>query len=119
MPGLGLSGVPDPTHPSLTGGDDVDIRIMLARFEAKLDVALAQHGAKLEQHGQEISELRTRVGKMEDLPRATPEAILDHESRLRNVEKTPTVSPKQLGGVVLGVLAALGAVAPFLDRLYS
>lgn len=99
--------------------DDVEIRVMLARFEAKLDVALAQHGAKLEQHGQQIGEALTRISRIEDRPIATPEAILDHESRLRAVEKQPTVSPKQLGATVLAVLGALGALAPFLDRFYA
>lgn len=106
---------------ALTGpaANESDIRVMLARFEAKLDVALAQHGAKIEQHGQEIGELRSRVSRMEDLPRATPEGMLDHEQRLRQIEKTPVVSPRQLGVTVFGVLGAIGAVAPFLDRLYS
>lgn len=103
--------------PAETG--DVDLRIVMARVEAKIDVSIAQHGAKLEQHGQQIGELVARVERIEDRPVATPEAILDHEARIRTVERTPTVSPRQLGATVVAVLASLGALSPFLDRFYT
>lgn len=86
-------------------GDGTEIRVTLARFEAKLDVALAQHGAKIESHEKEITSLR--------------EADKEHSLRLLTLERTSSVTPKQLGATVLAVCASLGAMAPFIDRLYS
>jgi hypothetical protein len=109
----------NPTPPPVSGEADTEIRVMFARFEAKLDVAIAQHGAKLEQHSADIGQLRERVKHVEDLPRVSPETVTDHEARIRTVEKNPTVSPRQLGAAVFGVFGVIGALAPFLDRLYS
>ena len=93
-----------------------EVRVAFARMEAKLDVALAQHGAKLEQHGSEIGSLR------EDLK----EAIARHDAdnnvmdiRVRAVEATPTVTPRTLGAVVVGAAGVLGALYPLLDRIYN
>lgn len=95
------------------------IEVMFARLEAKLDVALAQHGAKIEQHGQEISELRTLYRKMEDRPIAQPEGLLDHEERIREIEKRPTVSPRQLWTTFATAAGLVIAFVPLLDRLYG
>lgn len=70
----------------------------LYRLEAKLDVALAQHGAKLESQGADIN---------------------DHEARLRVVEAKPTVSPKTLWTAITGAAGLLALLAPFLERLYA
>jgi ferric-dicitrate binding protein FerR (iron transport regulator) len=87
-----------------------DLRIDIARLEAKLDVALAQHGATLDEHTRAITELQASVRRIQDRPIATPDAIIDHEHRLRAVEARPTVTPKAVWTAV-GVLAAVVATA--------
>lgn len=93
--------------------------VTLARLEAKVDVALAQHGAKIEQHGSEIGELRQRVARVEDRPIASVDGVIDHEHRLRVVEQRPTVSPRQLGAALATGLGLLLAAVPFVDRIYQ
>lgn len=84
---------------------DSTVPVMFARLEAKLDVALAQHGAKLDKHDED---LRTVNGRVDD-----------HENRIRTGEARTVVTPKMLLGV-LGTLAALVAMlTPFLDKLYG
>ena len=85
--------------------NDSEIRVSFARMEAKLDVALAQHGAKLEQHGSDITILR-EDGKERDI-------------RLLNLERTPTVTPRALAGTAFAIIAAVGTITPLLDRLYN
>jgi hypothetical protein len=79
-------------------GPDTAVQVVLARLEGKVDVALAQHGAKLDSHAAEI---------------------LDHETRLRAVEQKPTVSPATLWTVVLGAGGLLATAAPLVERIYS
>jgi hypothetical protein len=93
-----------------------EVQIAFARMEAKLDVALAQHGAKLEQHGAAIETLREEH-KDNVIKHDVDVSKLD--VRIRTIENTPTVSPKALGAVVVGGAGVLGALFPFLDRLYS
>jgi len=109
------------TTPASFGDRNVgtEIQVMFARLEAKLDVALAQHGAKIEQHGQEISELRTLLRKMEDRPVAQPEGLLDHEQRLRVMEGRPFVSPRQLWATFASAAGIAIATMPLIDRIYS
>jgi hypothetical protein len=82
-----------------------EVNLAFARMEAKLDVALALHGAKLEQHTSDIASLDDDINAL--------------DVRLRTVESTPTVSPRTLGAVVIGGAGVLGALFPFLDKLYS
>lgn len=91
--------------PEIQPLDETDVRVALARMEGKLDVALATHAGRLDNHGEKIA--------------ANERELADQDKRIRALEILPTVSPKQLGAAVLGVIAALGAVAPFLDQLYS
>ena len=99
-----------------TSGDAADIRVTLARFEAKLDVALAHHSAKIEEHTRDIADLREErkaaIAKLE----ARDDA---QEVRLREIEKVPTVTPRQLAGAAVGVVGVIGVLAPFAERLYS
>ena len=87
------------TVPGPRSGPDTDsVPVMLARLEGKVDVALAQQGAKLDGHAAEIA---------------------DHESRLRAVEAKPTVSPRTLWTVIGSVIAAFATISPLLERLYA
>lgn len=74
--------------PSLT--DNMDLRILLARFETKLDLVLGQHENKL----------------------------TDHEARLRLVEDRKTVTPMGLLASSATMVALLGGTFTILDRLY-
>lgn len=96
-----------------------DVRIWFARLEAKLDVALAQHGAKIEEHGRQIGELQAHVSRLDDRPVATVEGLLDHEQRIRELAARPYVAPRHLWAALGASAAAIAAVSPFLDRLYT
>jgi hypothetical protein len=66
------------------------------RLEAKVDVALAQHGARLDNHTADLA---------------------DHEARLREVEQRKTVSPWQLWLAVTGGVGTLAALAGLVSTL--
>lgn len=72
--------------------------IAVTRLEAKLDVALAQHGAKLETHDAKLE---------------------DHEKRLRVQEARPSVSPRVLWTTISGALGLILASTPFIDRIMN
>lgn len=95
------------------------VPVWAVRLEAKLDVALAQHGAKLDEHSRDLTQLDNRVSDLEDAPKATPEAMLDHEQRIRGLEQRPVVSPKALMGILGGLAAAVAAATPYLQQLYT
>lgn len=82
-----------------------DVRVWFARLEAKLDVALATHGARLEQHGRDISQLCHDVE--------------GHDSRLRELETRPVVSPKAVWTAIGTLAACVAVLLPVLDRLYN
>lgn len=71
--------------------DALEVRVMLARFETKLDIVLGQHEVTLK----------------------------DHESRLRVVEDRKTVSPTALLASSATVIALIGGVFTILDRVYG
>jgi len=71
--------------------DATEVRIMLARFETKLDLVLGQHGATLK----------------------------DHEVRLRSVEDRKTVSPSQLLASCATAVALMGGTFTILDRVIA
>lgn len=73
------------------GQDATEIRVLLARFETKLDIVLGQHDTRLN----------------------------DHETRLRTVEERKTVSPSALLASSATVVALVGGTLTFLDRLYG
>lgn len=93
--------------------------VTLARLEAKVDVALAQHGAKIEQHGSELGELRQRVSRVEDRPIASVEGVIDHEHRLRVVEQRDTVTVRQLLAGLAATAGLCAALAPVVARLLA
>jgi type II secretory pathway component PulL len=66
------------------------------RLEAKVDVALAQHGARLDNHSADLA---------------------DHEQRLREVEQRKTVSPWQLWLAVSGGVATFATLVAVLTNL--
>lgn len=77
-----------------TPGSEVAVLVALARLEGKLDTALAQHGARLDEH-------------------AT--AVTDHELRLRTLEATSTVSPRQLWITLASAVAVFVSLSPLLS----
>lgn len=66
------------------------------RLEAKVDVALTQHAARLDTHAAEIA---------------------DHEARLREVESRRTVSPAGLWAAVLGGVSGAAALVGVITNL--
>lgn len=84
--------------PTDTTAPDPAVSYALARVEAKIDVVLAQHEAKIEQHD---------------------EGLQDHEGRLRILERTPSVSPRTLWATVSSGVIVMAAIGPILARLYS
>lgn len=90
----------DPITPDLDALADGDERttliLWLARLEAKVDVALAQHGAAIE-----------------ELKRADA----DKETRIRFLEQLPRLSAKALWAAVATAAGLLLAGVPVLDRL--
>ena len=85
-----LNVTTNPVNPDGTT-DSTEVRIMLARFETKLDLVLGQH-----EH-----------------------TIADHEARLRAVEERKSVSPAQLLASSATVVALLGGTFTVLDRVYK
>ena len=73
------------------GADATEFRVMLARFETKLDLVLGQHDHRLN----------------------------DHESRVRSLEERKTVSPAQLLATSASVVALMGGTFTVLDRLFA
>lgn len=72
-----------------------DLLIAFTRMEAKVDIALAQHGAKLDEIAKDV---------------------IDHETRVRVIEGRSTVTPTGLWTTVLGALTAFGVLATLYDR---
>lgn len=86
-----LSGSPTPPHPPAdVATDSTEIRVLLARFETKLDLVIGQHG----------------------------ETLKDHEARIRTVEERKTVSPAGLAAALVTGMTVLGGLVAFFDRLY-
>lgn len=71
--------------------DQMDLRILLARFETKLDLVLGQHDSRL----------------------------IDHEARVRTLEDRKTVTPMGLLASSATVVALMGGTFTILDRVYS
>jgi hypothetical protein len=70
--------------------------LAVARVEAKIDVVLAQHETKIAAHGDDLA---------------------DHETRLRDLERRSTVSPRTLWTTVSGAAVLLVSLSPVLTRL--
>jgi hypothetical protein len=102
-----------------------DVRVMFARLEAKLDVAITQHTEKLERHGSEIADLRAIVRKIDERPVAHPEGVLDHETRLRHIENErlpaiegrPVVTPRAMWTAVATLTAVVGTLTAIVSLL--
>lgn len=82
-------------HSQQDSPQEPQILMALTRMEAKVDVALAQHGAK-------IDGLTTETQ--------------DHEVRLRAIEARRTITPAELWAVVLGALGAFVAISTLYER---
>ncbi|WP_050053376.1 hypothetical protein [Pseudarthrobacter siccitolerans] len=90
--------MPPTTDPTTPTKAETDLLIAFTRLEGKVDVALAQHGADLALHGREIK---------------------DHETRLRVLENTPTVSPRTLWTVVASAAGLVLAAVPIIERILA
>jgi hypothetical protein len=75
--------------PEVPSNDSTALLVGMTRLEAKVDVVLAQHGAKIDAHASDLQ---------------------DHEERLRVLEARPTVSPRVLWTTVASIITALAAV---------
>lgn len=73
--------------------DAAAVLVALTRLEAKIDVALARQAASIDKHADQLA---------------------DHETRLRELEATPTVSPRTLWTTVASIIAAAAALYNFL-----
>lgn len=101
------------TAPSPYGGEapppavdgTASLLIMMARLEGKVDVALAQQGAKTDEHGRRLDALETQRDA--------------DDARLRAVEQKATVTPRAMLAALAAFAAIVAALTPFLDRLYS
>ncbi|WGH21371.1 membrane protein [Arthrobacter phage Emotion] len=81
------------------GGDNTAALLVgLTRLEAKVDVALAQHGADIQNH---------------------KSAINDHEARIRVLEAKPSVSPRVLWTTVTSGVMLVLAAGPIIARLFG
>lgn len=101
-----------------TAASSLELAVIAARLEAKLDVALAQHGAKLEHHGMEIGQLRGDLQLLAARRVADPDDVVDHEQRIRRIELRPVLTGRQLAGALTVGAAVLTALSPLVDRLF-
>lgn len=87
-----------PELPLPASNTEAALLIAFTRMEAKVDVALAQHGADIKAQGTQV---------------------VDHEARIRKLELTPTVSPRVLWTSVVSGAGIVLAALPLLQQLYS
>ena len=99
-----------------SSGGDAEVRVALARFEAKLDVALAQHSARLDQHERELRDLRDARKEAVTKLEAEDEK---QDARISVLERTPTVTPKALWAAFASAVGVLAALSPLLSRIYG
>lgn len=72
--------------------------MVVMRLETKVDVALAQHGADIQNQGRDIQ---------------------DHEDRIRKLELKPTVSPGVLWTTVASAAGLFLAATPILQKILA
>ena len=77
---------------------DPTLLVAFTRMEAKVDVALAQHGA----------DIRVAIAQG-----------ADHETRIRAIELTPTVSPRVLWASVVSGAGLVLAALPLVQTIYK
>ncbi|MFI7069541.1 hypothetical protein [Micromonospora sediminicola] len=108
------------TMPDPTGlPPEVAVQVWTARIEAKLDVALAQHGAKLDEHGRRLDESDKRLRAVEDRACVDPADVIDHEARLRVQEQRPYVTPASVWKAAGTIGALVGLALTVADKLYN
>ena len=79
-----------------TDPGDALVPVWAVRLEAKVDVILAQHEARIDNHAAELD---------------------DHERRIREVEQRKTVSPAALWGAVVGGVGAAAALVGMIAQV--
>jgi len=77
---------------------DAAVLVALTRMEAKVDIALAQHGAEIKTQGQTVE---------------------DHEARIRVLESRSTVSPRTLWTVVAGGAGLAISAISLIQNLFN
>lgn len=87
--------------------NDSSLLLAFTRLEGKVDVALSQHGGRLDT----VDKLLTQHIA------ATAATRTDHEARIRNLEATPTVSPKGLWTAIVSAIAAGGGLFGLINAL--
>lgn len=105
---------------------DAAVLVALTRMEAKVDIALAQHGAEIKAQGETVTDhearlrtLDTASSETKSVVKSQGEALTDHETRLRAQESKPTVSPRALWTTVTSAAGFAVALVTVLDRLTS
>lgn len=92
----------------MTGGDNSEVLVAIARLDGKLDLALAETAAlKAADADHEV-----RLRSIEQQPIPDPET----EGRLKTLEDRRTVSPAQLWTGLLGVAGLLLTGLTIIDR---
>ena len=93
------------------------------RLEAKLDIAIVQHGQAIESLSREVADLRRERERdserleAADAVLAAADAVLD--GRIDAHDRANYITPRQLRTALLSGAALVAAVTPFVDRLYS
>lgn len=86
----------EPGSPPTPADPVTALLVAFTRLEAKVDVALGDHAARLDSQARDVA---------------------DHETRLRAIEARPTVTPTGLWTTVLGVLTAAGVLVTLWTNL--
>lgn len=107
------------TRTTLVESVPVESPAWAIRLEAKVDVALAQHGARLDNHANDLRDHEARLRTQEAREYVTPFVAQDHETRIREVESRKTVSPQALWTVVLGGVTGAAGLFGIVSQLIA
>lgn len=91
------------------------VEVALARMEAKLDVAIAQHSARLDEHGRRITENTAAVAELERRTGSLENARSADEAR-EKAEAAAKPAPVGAVGWIALAVAVLTALYLILDH---
>jgi hypothetical protein len=92
--------------------EDDDMRVWLVKLEAKLDVALGTHGARLDAHEVILRDHSSSIQRLS-------ETVAEHTTALRVQAATPSFSWARVLQGAGTAAALLATVVLLLDRLYG